>query len=42
MIHLLINNKGSADILKRMEVGCEDALEQLRGLLKDGGESLDR
>jgi len=37
VIQLLINNKGSADILMGMEVGCEDALKQLRGLLRDGG-----
>lgn len=37
MIQLLINNKGSADILIGMEVGCEDALKQLRGLLGEAG-----
>ncbi|KAE8444827.1 hypothetical protein EG329_014182 [Mollisiaceae sp. DMI_Dod_QoI] len=37
VIQLLINNKGSADILMGMEVGCEDALKQLRGLLRDAG-----
>jgi len=33
---LLINNKGSADVLMGMEVGCDDAVEQLKGLLKIG------
>jgi len=33
---LLINNKSSADVLMGMEVGCDDAVEQLKGLLKDG------
>lgn len=33
---LLINNKGSADVLLGMEVGCDDAVEQLKGLLKNG------
>lgn len=37
VIHLLISNKGSGDILLGMEVGCEDALKQLRGLLREGG-----
>jgi hypothetical protein len=39
VIQLLISNKASVDILKGMEVGCEDALEQLRGLLRDSGEN---
>ncbi|KAJ5040593.1 uncharacterized protein L3040_006245 [Drepanopeziza brunnea f. sp. 'multigermtubi'] len=33
---LIISHKGSADILMKMEVGCEDTLKQLRLLLKDG------
>jgi hypothetical protein len=34
---LLINNKGSVDVMMGMEVNCEDTLKQLKGLLKDGG-----
>jgi len=34
---LLINNKGSVDVMMGMEVGCEDTLKQLKGLLRDGG-----
>ncbi|KAN0106146.1 putative C2H2 finger domain protein [Hyaloscypha variabilis] len=34
---LLINNKGSVDVMMGMEVGCEDTLKQLKGLLKDSG-----
>jgi hypothetical protein len=33
---LLINNRGSADLMKGMEVGCEDTLKGLKGLLKEG------
>jgi hypothetical protein len=33
---LLINNKGSADLMMNMEVGCEDTLKQLKGLLREG------
>ncbi|KAG0646832.1 15-hydroxyprostaglandin dehydrogenase [Hyphodiscus hymeniophilus] len=33
---LLINNKGSADLMIGMEVGCEDTLKQLKGLLREG------
>lgn len=33
---LIITAKGSAEILLGMEVGCEDTLKQLKGLLKDG------
>lgn len=39
VIRLLIDNKESAAILMGMEVGCEDALKQLRGLLSDGGDT---
>jgi len=35
---LLISNKGSVEVLRGMEVGCGDALKQLRGLLRDGDE----
>lgn len=34
---LLVNNKGSVDVLLGMEVNCEDTLQQLQSLLKDGG-----
>jgi hypothetical protein len=34
---LLINNKGSADVLMGIEVNCDDTLKQLKELLKDGG-----
>jgi hypothetical protein len=34
---LLINNKGSVDLMMGMEVGCEDTLKQLKGLLREGG-----
>ena len=34
---LLINNKGSADLMMGMEVGCEDTLKQLKGLVREGG-----
>lgn len=34
---LLINNKGSVDVMMGMEVGCEDTLKQLKALLRDGG-----
>jgi hypothetical protein len=34
---LLINNRGSVDVMMGMEVGCEDTLKQLKALLKDGG-----
>ena len=34
---LLINNKGSVDVMMGMEVGCEDTLKQLKGLLKESG-----
>ncbi|CZT53013.1 uncharacterized protein RSE6_14444 [Rhynchosporium secalis] len=34
---LIISNKRSADVLLGMEVGCEDTLQQLKQLLKDGG-----
>jgi hypothetical protein len=34
---LLINNKGSVEVMMGMEVGCEDTLKQLKGLLKDSG-----
>lgn len=34
---LLINNKGSADVLMGMEVGCEDTLKQLKGLIRELG-----
>jgi hypothetical protein len=34
---LLINNKGSVDVMLGMEVGCEDTLKQLKGLLRDSG-----
>ena len=33
---LLINNKGSVDLMMGMEVGCEDTLKQLKGLLREG------
>jgi len=33
---LLINTKGSAELLMNMEVGCEDTLKQLKGLLREG------
>lgn len=33
---LLINNRGSADLMKGMEVGCEDTLKALKGLLMEG------
>ncbi|KAK0111605.1 hypothetical protein ONS95_001952 [Cadophora gregata] len=38
---LIINNKGSAEVLMGMEVGCEDTLKQLKGLLKDGAGGLE-
>jgi hypothetical protein len=34
---LLINDKGSVDVLMGMEVNCEDTLKQLKKLLKDAG-----
>ncbi|CZT10969.1 uncharacterized protein RCO7_11021 [Rhynchosporium graminicola] len=34
---LIISNKRSVDVLLGMEVGCEDTLQQLKQLLKDGG-----
>jgi hypothetical protein len=34
---LLVNNKGSGDVLVGMEVNCDDTLKQLQSLLKDGG-----
>jgi len=34
---LLINSKGSAEVMMGMEVGCEDTLKQLKSLLRDGG-----
>jgi hypothetical protein len=34
---LLINNKGSVDMMMGMEVNCDDTLKQLKGLLKDSG-----
>jgi hypothetical protein len=34
---LLVNNKASADVLVSMEVNCDDTLQQLQSLLKDGG-----
>jgi len=37
VIQLLINNKGSADLMMGMEVVCDDTLKQLKGLLKEGG-----
>lgn len=37
VMQLLVNNKGSVDIMMNMEVGCEDTLRQLKGLLKDSG-----
>jgi hypothetical protein len=33
---LLINTKGSAELMMNMEVGCEDTLKQLKGLLREG------
>jgi len=36
-----MNNKGSAEVLMGMEVGCEDTLKQLKGLLKDGAGGLE-
>ncbi|KAH7317829.1 putative C2H2 finger domain protein [Rhexocercosporidium sp. MPI-PUGE-AT-0058] len=38
---LVINNKGSAELLMGMEVGCDDTLKQLKGLLKDGAGGLE-
>jgi len=39
VIQLLVNNKGSIDIMMGMELGCEDTLKQLKGLLRvSGGE----
>ncbi|RFU27055.1 hypothetical protein B7463_g9284, partial [Scytalidium lignicola] len=32
---LLVDNKGSLDLLTGMEVGCDDALRQIKALLKD-------
>ncbi|KAH7134459.1 fungal-specific transcription factor domain-containing protein [Dactylonectria estremocensis] len=36
VIQLIMNTKGSADVLMGMEVGCEDTLKQLKGMLKEG------
>lgn len=33
---LLINNKGSSNLMTGMDVGCEDTLKQLKGLVRDG------
>ncbi|KAL2065310.1 hypothetical protein VTL71DRAFT_2979 [Oculimacula yallundae] len=33
---LIISNRGSAEVLLGMEVGCEDTLKQLKALLRDG------
>lgn len=33
---LLVNQKGSVDVMVGMEVNCEDTPKQLNGLLKDG------
>lgn len=35
IIQLLLDNKGSPDLLTNMEVGCDDALKQIKALLKD-------
>lgn len=35
--NLLVNNKGSVDVMVGMEVNCDDTLQQLQSLLKDGG-----
>jgi len=32
---LLVDNKGSPGLLAGMEVGCDDALKQIKALLKD-------
>jgi hypothetical protein len=34
---LLVNNKGSVDVMGGMEVNCDDTLKQLKALLKDSG-----
>jgi hypothetical protein len=34
---LLVNNRGSVEVMLKMEVNCEDTLEVLKGLLKEGG-----
>jgi hypothetical protein len=37
VIQLLVNNKASVDVMMGMEVGCEDALKQLKELLQETG-----
>ena len=41
VIQLLINSKGSLELMLGMEVGCEDTLTHLKGLLRESGTGSD-